>query len=191
MLQHVSVHCVRTHMSQDSCSLVFHIAVCRCARTPLWLVSSQVVRQTRTDSLFAMPRGSRRQAFNIFVATLRPLLKKYGVLATLNQHTTEDDARRIWRSLLLKAHPDKGGAEDDFKTANQGKEGWDDAGARRGGRPKRGQETSEKHRSGARGAADSNCSAKKRGAVEGAGQPTSKPTPGALRDADIAAVACC
>ena len=66
-----------------------------------------------------MPTGPKQKAVREYGAAVRPLLRKYG-MPVLTSDTLEC-ALQCHRRLLLKAHPDKGGFADDFRTAQAAK----------------------------------------------------------------------
>ena len=66
-----------------------------------------------------MPAGPKQIAVREYRNAVRPLLKKYGLPAMTGE--TLQCALLCHRRLLLKAHPDKGGSADDFRTAQAAK----------------------------------------------------------------------
>ena len=66
-----------------------------------------------------MPTGPKQIALRVYRNAVRPLLKKYGLPAMTEE--TLQCALLCHRRLLLKAHPDKGGTADDFRTAQAAK----------------------------------------------------------------------
>ena len=70
-------------------------------------------------ALPVMPAGPKQIAVREYRNAVRPLLKKYGLPAMADE--TLQCALLCHRRLLLKAHPDKGGSADDFRTAQAAK----------------------------------------------------------------------
>ena len=70
----------------------------------------------------------RRQAFRDFVKTLKELAANYRTPAQgLSRGPTEGSARQVYKRLLLSAHPDKGGDQEDFKKLQAAREALDEA----------------------------------------------------------------
>ena len=60
------------------------------------------------------------------VSLLKALAVQYQVLLTLNRESSDTDVSKAFKKIALKAHPDKGGREEDFKKLNAAREFWDD-----------------------------------------------------------------
>lgn len=82
---------------------------------------------------------AKRDAFRAFVAVLKPMLAKYGVRGgeTVQRDGAHDVALKLYKKLLLKVHPDKGGDENDFKRIQEVKEAFDAASVGHGSVPGR------------------------------------------------------
>jgi hypothetical protein len=54
-------------------------------------------------------------------------LTELGANSTIPQTSGLETARKLWKKLTLKLHPDKGGCEDTFKEMNEAWETFQDA----------------------------------------------------------------
>ena len=72
------------------------------------------------------------QARRALVKLLITLASVYTVVVNLRRDSPDADVDRAFEKMFLKAHPDKGGSEEDAKQLNVGKEAWDKAKRKRG-----------------------------------------------------------
>ena len=93
-------------------------------------------RQTRLPPR-PMPNGPRHAAYAAFVEVLRRLSGKDGLRAgqSLTPRTPQSEATKVYKKLLLKTHPDKGGAAEAFRDLKDAEAAFREQGAATGGRP--------------------------------------------------------
>ena len=72
-----------------------------------------------------MPSSLLTQATRAFVKVLLTLAQVYELALTVNRDSSEKDLLKAYRRVALKAHPDKGGSNKDFKTLQAAREKWE------------------------------------------------------------------
>ena len=77
------------------------------------------------SSLSAMSSSSLTQATRAFVKVLLTLAQVYELALTVNRDSSEKDLLKAYKRVALKAHPDKGGANKDFKMLRAAREKWE------------------------------------------------------------------
>ena len=87
------------------------------------------------SSLSAMPSSLLTQATRAFVKFLLTLAQVYELALTVNRDSSEKDLLKAYKRVALKAHPDKGGANKDFKTLRAAREKWEALRATKAERP--------------------------------------------------------
>ena len=75
--------------------------------------------------LSVMPSSLLTQATRAFVKVLLTLAQVYELALTVNRDSSEKDLLKAYRRVALKAHPDKGGSNKDFKTLQAAREKWE------------------------------------------------------------------
>ena len=85
--------------------------------------------------LSAMPSSLLTQATRAFVKVLLTLAQVYELALTVNRDSSEKDLLKAYKRVALKAHPDKGGANKDFKTLQAAREKWEALRATKAERP--------------------------------------------------------
>ena len=72
-----------------------------------------------------------------FVRVLLALAATYGLCVSLDRDSADADVAAVWKRVVRKVHPDKGGAHEDAQRLQSAKEAWDGARAEQGkpGRP--------------------------------------------------------
>ena len=65
------------------------------------------------------------QAVRALVKVLLALARTYELALTVNRDSSETDLLKACKRVALKAHPDKGGTNKDFKTLQEAKEKWE------------------------------------------------------------------
>ena len=53
------------------------------------------------------------------------LARVYKIALAINRYASEKDLTKAYKRVALKAHPDKGGSDDHFKTLQASKEKWE------------------------------------------------------------------
>ena len=61
------------------------------------------------------------------VALLKALAKTYGVVLALTRDSSDAQIKTAVRKVSLKAHPDRGGKEEDQKLLNASRDAWQEA----------------------------------------------------------------
>ena len=72
-----------------------------------------------------MPSSLLTQATRAFVKVLLTLAKVYELALTVTRDSPEKDLLKAYKRVALKAHPDKGGTDKDFKTPQAATEHWE------------------------------------------------------------------
>ena len=67
------------------------------------------------------------RARRALVALLQSLAKFYGVVLVLTRDSSDTQIRTAVRKVSLKAHPDRGGREEDQKHLNTARDAWREA----------------------------------------------------------------
>jgi hypothetical protein len=87
-----------------------------------------------------MPASAVLLAKRAFVKLLVRLAHAYTVVISINRDASDLKVLAAFRKVVIKVHPDKGGAEEDAKALHSAKEVWDKArspaGRNQGGRPR-------------------------------------------------------
>ena len=76
-----------------------------------------------------------QQAMRPFVKVLLTLARVYKIALAINRDASEKDLTKAYKRVALKAHPDKGGSDDHFKTLQASKEKWETLRATKADRP--------------------------------------------------------
>ena len=84
-----------------------------------------------------MANGERHAVFEAFLLVIIRLCAQLGLRRKLTKRSSQKDAMKAYKALLLKVHPDKGGKPEDFKELQAAKDAFDAAGSTKGGRPAR------------------------------------------------------
>ena len=84
-----------------------------------------------------MPAGLREEAKRALVNLLKELGERYGVTVNVTRDSPDGTVSRALHRVLLKAHPDKGGATADAQRLTAAKEAWCAARNKRPGRQPR------------------------------------------------------
>ena len=71
-----------------------------------------------------MPVSKLTAARRAFIAVLKRLAQAYAVPLALTRESTDTLLLRAYKKLLLKVHPDKGGAVGDQQKLQDAKETW-------------------------------------------------------------------
>ena len=87
------------------------------------------------SSLSAMPSSLLTQATRAFVKVLLTLAQVYELALNVNRDSSEKDLLKAYKRVALKAHPDKGGTDKDFKTLQAAREEWEALRTTRSERP--------------------------------------------------------
>ena len=66
-----------------------------------------------------MPNSVLQQAARAFVRVLLAVARVYDVALTVNRDASEKDLLKAYKRVALKAHPDKGGSSENFKTLQE------------------------------------------------------------------------
>ena len=74
-----------------------------------------------------MPVSALASATRAFVSVLLALARAYGLTAGANRDSKPEDLLKVYRRLLLKTHPDKGGKKADLQKLQAAKEKWEKA----------------------------------------------------------------
>ena len=69
---------------------------------------------------------SKRELFRGLFVVLRTLATRYGItFPAVNVNTaTDDDLKRLYKKLVVKVHPDKGGNAEDFRKLKEAYDRW-------------------------------------------------------------------
>ena len=87
------------------------------------------------SSLSAMPSSLLTQGTRAFVKVLLTLPRVYEVALTVNRDSSGKDVLKAYKRVTLKAQPDKGGTNKDFKTLQAAREEWEALRTTRSERP--------------------------------------------------------
>ena len=85
-----------------------------------------------------MPVSKVGLATRAFVAVILAVARCYQLLVQVNRDSSPEDLLKAYKRVLLKAHPDKGGSNEDTQRLHAAREAWQQArasGAPKGGRP--------------------------------------------------------
>ena len=82
-----------------------------------------------------MPSSLLTQATRAFVKVLLTLAQVYELALNVNRDSSEKDLLKAYKRVALKAHPDKGGTDKDFKTLHAAREEWEALRTTRSERP--------------------------------------------------------
>ena len=74
-----------------------------------------------------MPVSALASATRAFVSVLLALARAYGLTAGANRDSKPEDLLKVYRRLLLKTHPDKGGKKAGLQKLQAAKEKWEKA----------------------------------------------------------------
>ena len=74
-----------------------------------------------------MPCSPLTLAKRAFVKVLLALASSYGVAVQVNRDTADHAVLAAYKRVALKAHPDKGGTNEDFQKLHAAKENWERA----------------------------------------------------------------
>ena len=84
-----------------------------------------------------MVQTARSQAFQECLLVMIRLSTKHRLTKKLNTKTSQKEGKLVYKRLLKKVHPDKGGDDADFKELRAAWEAVEKAGSAGGGRPAR------------------------------------------------------
>ena len=73
-----------------------------------------------------MGASAAQLAKRALVSLIRALAVQYHVLISLSRESSDGEVTKAFRKVALKAHPDKGGREEDFKKLNAARDFWDE-----------------------------------------------------------------
>ena len=76
-----------------------------------------------------MPVSPLQAAKRALVTLLLALAAAYNVAISINRDSEDEAVKKAFRRVILKAHPDKGGAASDFRDLNNAREAWTAAAA--------------------------------------------------------------
>ena len=89
-------------------------------------------------TIVTMPVSKVGVATRAFVAVILAVARCYQLLAQVSRGSSPEDLFKAYKRVLLKAHPDKGGSNEQAQRLHAAREAWQQArasGAPKGGRP--------------------------------------------------------
>ena len=76
-----------------------------------------------------MPVSPLQAAKRALVTLLLAVAAAYNVAIAITRESEDEAVKKAFRRVILKAHPDKGGAASDFRRLNDAREAWTAAAA--------------------------------------------------------------
>ena len=78
-----------------------------------------------------MPVSPLQAAKRLLVSVLVALARQYNVAIAANRDSPDNVVEKAFKKVALRAHPDKGGSNEDFQKLQAAREAWKQAGERR------------------------------------------------------------